>query len=169
MPSLQLNDEPIRPFDRPSCSLGQADFTILINVRQSHETPYAIRSVRTASNAVSAGAELARLPSADPNPQSKPERRQLLKLFNEVMKQHTGDEDGKGSTSGLARNERWTGQHKTGNAGNAAFVSMQRAQTVRLPLLLSLGCRSFTHRLLTAELEYSTNIAFRIQHHSSMA
>ena len=125
--------------------------------------------MRTASGTASLpGAGSARLPLANPNSQSKHKRRQLLKLFNEVMKQHFGDEDGKGPTSGLARNERWMGQHKTGNADNAAFVSMQLAQTVRLPLFLSLGCRSFTHRLLAAGLGYSTSIAFRMQHHSSM-
>lgn len=133
LPALILDDEASAPYDLRTLGVGDHDFSILVELRRSHQTRYAAEGVRTRD-------------SSGTNKQDESVRCKLIREMNAVLRQ----DQVRAAGTGQDRKLRWEtpaqgdiasgpGRQQpasvpTGNSANAATVATLRTQKVFLPL-----------------------------------
>lgn len=129
LPALVLDDEASEPHDLRTVGVGNHDFSILVELRRSHQTRYAAEGVRTRDSTRTDGPE-------------ESVRCKLIREMNAALRQDQIRAAGTGQDRKLrwqtpARGETSSGPgHQqplpvpTGNSANAATVASLRTQKV---------------------------------------
>ena len=129
LPALVLEDEISEPYDLRTVGTGNCDFSVLVELRRSHQTQHATEGVRTRD-------------AAETNRPSESVRCKLIREMNALLRQDQNRAPG----TGQDRKLRWetpaqgkTGSAPghlqptpvpTGNSANAATVAVLRVRKV---------------------------------------
>lgn len=131
LPEIQTSDSLSRPFGQGTIDTGALDLSALVTLRFKHQTRHAALAVRTQYEVVeNLDAD------AEQRKQENSLKRELIKRFNEILK----EQQGQGSSTGQERLARWrTGEPEaaTGNVANAAAAATKAAKSVCYLRILS--------------------------------
>ncbi|KAF7972553.1 hypothetical protein HWV62_17764 [Athelia sp. TMB] len=123
LPEIQTSDSLSRPFGQGTIDTGALDLSALVTLRFKHQTRHAALAVRTRYEVVeNLDAD------AEQRKQENSLKRELIKRFNEILK----EQQGQGSSTGQERLARWrTGEPEaaTGNVANAAAAATKAAKS----------------------------------------